>query len=55
MLKCHYCGKELKFPIKCSKCGKTHFRTIGVGTQRVEEELKILLEEKPIYTKDINK
>lgn len=42
ILKCHYCGTEQKFPIKCSKCGKTHYRTIGVGTQKVEEELKQL-------------
>ena len=52
ILKCHYCGKELKFPIKCSKCGKTHFRTIGVGTQRVEEELKFLFPHTNIFRLD---
>ena len=52
VLKCHYCGKELKFPIKCSKCGKTHFRTIGIGTQRVEEELKNLFPHTKIFRLD---
>ena len=51
-LKCHYCGAELKFPVKCSKCGKTHFRTIGVGTQRVEEELKIFFPYTKIFRLD---
>ena len=52
VLKCHYCGTELKFPIKCSKCGKTHFRTIGTGTQRVEEELKKLFPHTKIFRLD---
>ena len=52
VLKCHYCGKEIKFPVKCSKCGGTKFRIFGVGTQRVEEELKKLFPFSKIFRLD---
>ena len=37
-LMCHYCGYSEKAPEVCPECGG-HFKHIGVGTQRVEEEL----------------
>jgi len=52
VLKCHYCGKEIKFPIKCQKCGGKNFRIFGVGTQRVEEELKKLFPFSKIFRLD---
>jgi len=42
---CHYCGFTIKTPKKCPKCGSPHIRNFGVGTQKVEEEVK------KIYTK----
>ncbi|MFN3780834.1 MAG: primosomal protein N', partial [Candidatus Kapaibacteriota bacterium] len=44
-LKCHYCGYEKKYETTCPKCGKTPMLILGYGTQRVEEELKKILEE----------
>ncbi len=41
-LMCHYCGYSLPYTDKCSACGGTHMKYTGVGTQRVEEELKML-------------
>ncbi len=35
---CHYCGAETLVPEKCPLCGKG-MTMIGLGTQRVEEEL----------------
>lgn len=52
ILKCHYCGAEIKFPIKCSKCGGKEFAIFGVGTQRVEEELKRILPHSKIFRLD---
>jgi primosomal protein N' (replication factor Y) len=40
-LKCHYCGFQKKVADICQQCGGTAITYRGVGTQRVEEELKI--------------
>ncbi|MDD5020853.1 MAG: primosomal protein N' [Endomicrobiaceae bacterium] len=52
ILKCHYCGSEVKFPIKCNKCNGKEFAIFGVGTQRVEEELKRILPHAKIFRLD---
>jgi len=39
-LKCHYCDYSIPYPKECSHCGSTHFKTMGYGTQKVEEEIK---------------
>lgn len=39
MLKCHYCGQRKPVPAQCPVCGSAHLRRIGIGTQRLEEEL----------------
>jgi len=36
---CHYCGYTAKMPSTCPKCGSSHIRQFGTGTQKVEEEL----------------
>ena len=38
-LRCHYCGQEQAVPEVCPKCGSTHIKYFGIGTQRVEEEV----------------
>jgi primosomal protein N' (replication factor Y) (superfamily II helicase) len=38
-LRCHYCGILERFIKSCGKCG-ANLRTIGMGTQKIEEELK---------------
>lgn len=40
-LMCHYCGHSQRLPDVCPECGGT-FNFIGVGTQRVQEELEEL-------------
>lgn len=39
MLKCHYCGGRHPIPERCPVCGTEHLRRVGVGTQKLEEEL----------------
>lgn len=39
-LKCNYCGKEIKFTGKCSKCGSHNLYYGGKGTEQIEEKLK---------------
>ena len=39
-LHCHWCGHVLPMPDKCPSCGSAYIRACGVGTQRVEQEIK---------------
>ena len=41
-LMCHYCGYSEEQPSKCPQCGSETVRFLGVGTQKVEEELRSL-------------
>jgi primosomal protein N' (replication factor Y) len=40
---CHYCGYTEKSPSICPKCGSNYIRHFGLGTQKVEDELKKIL------------
>ena len=42
-LMCHYCGNSLPFSSVCPECGENAVRYSGFGTQKIEDELKILL------------
>lgn len=39
-LECHYCGKKQKATRTCPSCGSNYVKHFGVGTERVEEEIK---------------
>ena len=41
-LKCHYCNYTIKLTNTCPKCGSDALEKIGYGTEKLEEELKIL-------------
>ncbi|MBQ9730726.1 MAG: primosomal protein N' [Bacilli bacterium] len=41
-LKCHYCGYEEEVKELCPNCGGKYIRKNGMGTQRVEDEIKAL-------------
>jgi len=41
-LVCHYCDFEKEPELLCPQCKSAHIRHIGVGTQRVEEEVRKL-------------
>jgi primosomal protein N' (replication factor Y) len=38
-LLCHYCGYAQKVPTVCPKCASEHIYFLGLGSERVEEEL----------------
>jgi primosomal protein N' (replication factor Y) len=40
---CHYCGYAEKIPSECPKCGSDHIQFLGTGSERVEDELHLLL------------
>lgn len=39
-LKCHYCGSSFDKPDFCPHCGNKYLRSIGSGTQKLEEVIK---------------
>ena len=39
-LRCHYCDFQIAPPDRCSKCGAPDAALLGVGTQRLEEEVR---------------
>ena len=44
MLRCHYCGYAIKKIERCPKCGSNDLQDYGLGTQKLEEELKKLFD-----------
>ncbi|MEG2850930.1 MAG: primosomal protein N', partial [Raoultibacter sp.] len=43
-LTCHHCGHTEAVPARCPKCNSPYLKKFGAGTQRVETELRALLE-----------
>ena len=40
LMRCHYCGFTRPLPDTCPACGSRYIRPFGIGTQKVEEELR---------------
>ena len=53
-LRCHYCGREQAVPDVCPECGSPYIKYFGVGTQRVEEDVKRLFPGVPTLRMDID-
>jgi primosomal protein N' (replication factor Y) len=51
-LRCHYCGHDEKMPQQCPSCGNTDLYPTGLGTQRIEETLKVFFPEARILRVD---
>lgn len=53
-LMCHYCGKTVNIPTICPKCGSKYIKYFGVGTQKVEEEIKKLFPNASVMRMDMD-
>lgn len=53
-LRCHYCGRTERRPARCPACGEASFADLGVGTQRVEEELALRFPEARVVRMDLD-
>ncbi len=51
-LMCHYCGYSAEKVIKCDSCSSDEMRFNGVGTQKIEEELKFILPDAKVLRMD---
>ena len=53
-LHCHYCGYKEDIPHICPACGSTHIEYKGFGTEKVEDELTLLLPDARIARMDLD-
>ncbi|MEK7814539.1 MAG: primosomal protein N', partial [Chloroflexota bacterium] len=42
-LVCHRCNRRTRSPLSCRQCGSSRIRQLGIGTQRVVDEVALLL------------
>ena len=54
LLHCHYCGHSENTINVCPGCGMPHMESKGFGTERIEEELEILMPELRIGRLDLD-
>jgi len=52
-LRCHYCGYHMPVPSACPSCGG-ELKTIGFGTERIEDEIQTLFPEARVLRMDLD-
>jgi primosomal protein N' (replication factor Y) len=50
--RCHYCDHVLSAPDRCPECASPAVLLFGIGTQRLEEEIKKILPQVPVSRMD---
>lgn len=53
-LQCHYCGYTTNLPAQCPQCGSNDMQTKGFGTEKIEDEIKILFPNTKIGRLDLD-
>jgi primosomal protein N' (replication factor Y) (superfamily II helicase) len=53
-LVCHYCGFVTTEVSQCPDCGSTKIKTMGFGTEKIEEEISLLYPEVTVARLDID-
>ena len=53
-LSCHYCGYTIAQPDQCPSCGGNDLKTMGFGTEKLEDDLNILIPEARIQRLDLD-
>jgi len=53
-LRCHYCGFKMAVPQSCFACGSTKMKSVGYGTEKLEDDLKNLLPEAKVRRMDLD-
>lgn len=52
-LMCHYCGYKEDLPHECPSCSSRRIITMGYGTERLEEELKLYFPDASVQRMDL--
>ena len=53
-LRCHYCGYSIPVPSECPQCHSTRLQMVGIGTERIEEDLQILFPDARVARMDLD-
>ncbi|GAA4346891.1 primosomal protein N' [Hymenobacter saemangeumensis] len=53
-LRCHYCGYHDPMVSKCPCCGSRAVKTVGFGTEKIEDDLKIMLPQANVQRMDLD-
>ncbi len=53
-LRCHYCGLKEYVPTACPACGSHKIKTVGYGTEKLEESLRLLVPEATVARMDLD-
>lgn len=53
-LVCHYCGYKESMPVECPTCTSKRIKTVGYGTEKLEEELKLYFPDVPVQRMDLD-
>ncbi len=53
-LRCHYCGHKESVPRLCPTCGSTKVKTIGFGTEKLEDQLQIFFPQSRVLRMDLD-
>jgi primosomal protein N' (replication factor Y) (superfamily II helicase) len=53
-LRCHYCGYHERMPSDCPACGATTLKSMGFGTEKIEDDLKLMLPSAEVQRMDLD-
>jgi len=53
-LTCHYCGYSIVMPSNCPTCNSSNIKTKGFGTEKIEDELALMIPEATIGRLDLD-
>ena len=51
---CHYCGHTTSLVSKCEECGSDEIKPRGFGTEKIEDEIKLLFPEARVARMDLD-
>ncbi|MEJ7645415.1 MAG: primosomal protein N' [Chryseolinea sp.] len=51
---CHYCGYKESLPEKCPTCSSVRLKTVGYGTEKLEEELTLYFPDSVVQRMDMD-
>lgn len=53
-LRCHYCGHHEDVPKTCPSCKSSRIKSVGYGTEKIEEELQLILPNLSVARMDLD-
>ena len=53
-LRCHYCGFRQNMPSTCHSCGSSELETKSYGTEKLEEDLKLMFPDNKVKRMDLD-